>query len=114
MKADVVAAADGDLWCEDCAASFGVPADEMAMAGEADGIHHCAGGNACFNRIDLAAYGLDAASPLFGAETRQVGIICTDRLTTNGYEALQEALAEPKPTPFQAALHRLWEEEFGS
>lgn len=77
---------------------------------ETDGPDHCASDDC--EGIDLGAYGLPDGAPLYGAETRTVGAILSSGLTEHGAEYLREMLAEEPRTPYQAALHSLWREEF--
>lgn len=82
---------------------------------ESDSPNHCANQGLCKDGIALYEWGLDNDAPLFGAETRVVGAILSDNLTTDGVDYLEEMLShKPLPTPYQEALHNLWRETFAA
>ncbi len=78
--------------------------------------------------MDLYHYGLNEDDALYGAEARYVGAVLSDRLTGCGAAYVLE-LMKPydlhytrgigagathvhTPTPYQAALYRLWEDVY--
>lgn len=105
---DYVPADPSDLYSYD-SDHYPKPADEDAT----DYPDHCAAGGECLEGIDLGAYGLDPEDLLVGAETRKVGAILSDGLTSEGMAYTVEMLTRAEPlTPYQRALHHLWRETF--
>ena len=99
---------DGALFCDSCGER--VPGSMQHWGEiESDNIDHCDNEAGCLEAIDLE---LPADAPLYGCESRKVGAICTDRLTSEGIEYIRGLIAEPNPTPYQKALHTLWLDTF--
>lgn len=80
----------------------------FAGENETDSVEHCASEDKCEEAILLSRYGLLDTDELKGAETRAVGEVLTDSLTSDGVNSTREMLSELSPTPYQAALHKLW------
>lgn len=80
---------------------------------ETDSPDHCASYGNCLEPIDLGAYGLADDAELFGAESRRIGALLSESLTTEGGTYVYEKIREDDPTPYQLALHSLWVETFG-
>lgn len=87
----------------------------IARPGKEDSITHCDSGFCCGESINLSEYGLAAGAPLFGMESRFIGALLTEELTSDGAQWLRETLEEDDKnlTPYQRALYNLWEENFG-
>lgn len=80
----------------------------FANGNETDSVEHCASEDKCEEAILLSRYGLLDTDELKGAETRAVGEVLTDSLTSDGVNATRKMLARPAKTKYQAALHQLW------
>jgi hypothetical protein len=112
-----------DLYCDECGAALAADPSlidtgdsddfpQSALEGESDGPNHCASGRECLDPVDLTAWGLRPDAVLVGAESRLIGSLIGESLTEHGVEYLREMLSEHPRTEYQAALHRLWRDEF--
>lgn len=116
---------NADLWCDACGRHIAETDSSLidtgdsddfpqyAPEGETDSPGHCASGRDCLEPEDLGCYGLAPGAVLVGAESRLIGGWLGEDLTEHGREYLAELLAEPDPTPYQAALHAFWREVYG-
>lgn len=116
-----------DILCDDCGSAL---AEELESGGyrdngdsdefpqeaaeePTDSPNHCAQRENCLAAIDLGDYGFKDSDPLIGAESRRIGALCGEELTSEGVSYLKEILEDPKElTPYQSALHLLWVEVF--
>lgn len=83
--------------------SWGYPDDLLDYPG------HCAMESLCVNRVHLCDYGLSSDDTLYGAEARSVGAVI-GTLSLEGIRYVKDL--EPARTPYQKALHSLWNEYF--
>jgi hypothetical protein len=125
-----------ELWCNACGekiqkdliASGKAPADtenehsfdsddfpKYAWNGDTDSPNHCPSGDTCLgDAVDLGKWGLGKKAKLYGSETRVIGELLDESLTSDGVEFIKETLKEKKRTPYQRALYKFWTAVYGA